>query len=478
MKSMTSSSVKRCLANAAGFVGKGWVSAARSPGTSLAGTGAVLDGPDRLAGHPVEDVDEAGLRGSGDRVDLPAVHVDGEQGGRGRQVVVPEAVLHGLEVPDPLAGAGVEADDGLREEVVAEAVSAVVVVARRPDREVDEPPFGVEGHGRPDVRVADSVPGAVLPGVVAELAGLRDQVEGPDQLAGFGAERLHVAWRIALVDEAVPDAVPHDHQVLEDDRRGGLRVVEAVDGPEELRGEVDLAAVTEGGVGLAGDGVDRDEPPAAVQEDAPVAALGLPERDPAVDEPGAVRDLSPLGDPRVVGPKHLAGVGVQRHHLVVGGAHVHHPVVDQRGVLEAAGPHRVVGNGQPGPAERPLAGVPLPGQLQVRDVVPVDLGQRGVVHRAGIAAPGGPFDARGGGVFRLGGSFGRERGEEEQDGESGHGGDYRGEWGGSAGLQTGTRGAPHRARLNPIHAHRGATGLERRPPVGTRGAPHRARLKR
>ena len=144
---------------------------------------AVLDGPDRLAGHPVEDVDEAGLRGGGDRVDLLAVHVDGQQGGRRRQVVVPEAVLHGLEVPDPLAGARVEADDGLREEVVAEAVSAVVVVARRADGEVDEPPFGVEGHRRPDVRVPHPVPGAVLPGVVPELAGcgirLKDQTSSP-----------------------------------------------------------------------------------------------------------------------------------------------------------------------------------------------------------------------------------------------------------------------------------------------------------
>ena len=310
--------------------------------------------------------------------------------------------------------------------------------------------------------MADAVPGAVLPGVVAELAGLRDQVEGPDQLAGFGAERLHVPRRVALVDEAVPDPVPHDHQVLEDDRRRGLRVVEAVDGPEELRGEVDLAAVTEGGIGFAGDGVDRDEPPAAVQEDAPVAALGLPECDPAVHEPGAVRDLSPLGDPRVVGPKHLAGIGVQSHHLVVGGAHVHHPVVDQRGVLEAARPHRVVGHGKPGPAERPLAGVPLPGQLQVRDVLPVDPGQRGVVHRAGVAAPGRPFDARGGGVFGLGGSFGRERGDEEQDGESGHGGDYRGEGGGNAGLQDRHALAAGQRTAQPHQRPPWRAGLERR----------------
>ena len=103
-------------------------------GDVTGGDRAVLDGPDRLAGHPVEDVDETGLRRGRDGVDLPAVHVDGQQRRGGGQVVVPEAVLHGLEVPDPLAGAGVEADDGLREEVVAEAVSAVVVVARRPDR--------------------------------------------------------------------------------------------------------------------------------------------------------------------------------------------------------------------------------------------------------------------------------------------------------------------------------------------------------
>ena len=222
-------------------------------------------------------------------------------------------------------------------------------------------------------------------------------------------------------------------------------------------------------------------------------------------EPGAVRDLSPLGDPRVVGPQDLAGVGVQRHHLVVGGAHVHHPVVDQRGVLEAARPHRVVGHRKPRPPERPLPGVPLPGELQAGDVLPVHLGKRGVVHRAGIAAPARPFDARGGGVLRLRGSFSRERGKEEQNSKSGHAADYRGVGGWERrspdrhALAAGQRTAqphprpPRRHRPGPPvsspapAALRTAHGATPPPPTaapptwnaglqtGTRGAPHRAR---
>ena len=153
--------------------------------------------------------------------------------------------------------------------------------------------------------------------------------------------------------------------------------MEAVDGPQELGGEVDLAAVPERGIGFPGDGIDRDEPPAAVQEDPPLAVTVLPQRDSPVHETRPVRHLSPLGDPGVVGPLDFAGVRVEGDDLVVGGADVHHPVTDDRGVLETARPHRVVRHRQPGPAERSLAGIPLPGELQVGHVLPIHLGERG-----------------------------------------------------------------------------------------------------
>ncbi len=52
-----------CGTSAAGFVGNGWVGEVCSPGTSVCGTGALLDGKHRLAAVAVEHEDEADLGG-------------------------------------------------------------------------------------------------------------------------------------------------------------------------------------------------------------------------------------------------------------------------------------------------------------------------------------------------------------------------------------------------------------------------------
>ena len=153
---MRSSSEKPCFETGAGLVGKGWVAAVRSPGTSLAGTRAFFDGPDRLSGHAIEDEDQAHLGRHDDRGDLLARDLDVDKGrGRG-EIVVPESVVDRLKMPDALAGHRIQADDRFREEVVTLAVPAVVVVARRSDGEVEEPALLVECDGRPGVGVARS----------------------------------------------------------------------------------------------------------------------------------------------------------------------------------------------------------------------------------------------------------------------------------------------------------------------------------
>src|ERR1043166_6467738 len=112
-------------------------------------------------------------------------------------------MVHGLEMPDPRSGARVEADDRLREEVVALPRAAVIVVARRAHRQEVEAARGVHGEGGPDVGVADPGPGAALPGRVARLAGLRYRAPPPDPPARPRVERLHVARRIAPIGEPV-----------------------------------------------------------------------------------------------------------------------------------------------------------------------------------------------------------------------------------------------------------------------------------
>src|SRR6185295_11388612 len=99
------------------------------------------------------------------------------------QVVVPDRMMHDLEVPFSLAGFQIDAHETLAEQVVAGTMAAVEIGGRRLDRQVDETGFLVHGDARPDAGVAVGRPRLVLPGVVAELAGAWNRVERPQHLA-------------------------------------------------------------------------------------------------------------------------------------------------------------------------------------------------------------------------------------------------------------------------------------------------------
>ena len=83
--------------------------------------GPLLDRPDRLAGHAIEDVEESGLARLRDDVDELPVVPDGRQLRRGGVVVVPEIVVDHLEMPEALARARVERDERGAEQVRADA---------------------------------------------------------------------------------------------------------------------------------------------------------------------------------------------------------------------------------------------------------------------------------------------------------------------------------------------------------------------
>ena len=76
---------------------------------------ALLDRPHRIAGRSVENVSESLLRHLRDRFDPLAVdgHIDEIE--CGWIVVVPQAVVHHLRVPDPLAGFDVECHEAFDE---------------------------------------------------------------------------------------------------------------------------------------------------------------------------------------------------------------------------------------------------------------------------------------------------------------------------------------------------------------------------
>ena len=343
--------------------------------------GALFDRPDRLARHAIEHEREALLGQLHDGVDRPAVDANRDEVGRRRVVVVPQAVMHDLEVPLADAGRGVEAHQRFGEHVGARTAAAVEVVARRAERHVDEAARGVERHRRPRVGVAGVAPRVGAPRVVAELARLRNRPERPDLLAGVRVERADVARRIVAIHEAIADAVAENHQVLVDDRRRRVRVVRLVDFPDEPLAQIEHAVRAEAVDEAAGRGVEADQVVAAVDEDAQLVAVGAvaPRGDAAMHEAGAVGRLAVFVRFRIERPQLGAGVGVQRDDAVVGRAQVEHVVDHQRRRLEVAGARAER-------LERLLARRPLPRDAEPRHGGRVDVGQRRVFHPALIAA--------------------------------------------------------------------------------------------
>ncbi len=192
--------------------------------------------------------------------------------------------------------------------------------------------------------------------------------------------------RVVLVHQAIADAVAQDHQVAVDERRRGVRVVLAVDWPQQVFGQIDLAVLAEARHRQAGLGIERNQAMAGVEEDAQ-GALVAPRRHAAMDEPLAAGRLTVVVGLRVEGPDLASGGRLEGNHAVVGRAHVEHAVDHERGVLERTGKRAQL-------LVRLLAGLPLPGHAQPRDVIAVDLRQRRVLPAAWIAAVDRPVAGR------------------------------------------------------------------------------------
>src|ERR1019366_7495190 len=95
--------------------------------------------------------------------------------------------MDGLEVPQPFAGAGVESEQRIAEEILAMAIRSIEVVAGGSERNVSDAALLVERHLIPVVDAAGGLPRLRGPSLVAELAGVRNGVKHPRQFA-----RAHV----------------------------------------------------------------------------------------------------------------------------------------------------------------------------------------------------------------------------------------------------------------------------------------------
>ena len=112
-------------ANGGGLVGKGCVGQVSSPGISLGGTGRSSMGH---SGAPETrsktQTNPCLLTCATTSTVLPVV-LDLQQFRRGGIVVVPNVVVDHLEVPQPFAGAGIEGEQRIGEQVGALAVHSI-----------------------------------------------------------------------------------------------------------------------------------------------------------------------------------------------------------------------------------------------------------------------------------------------------------------------------------------------------------------
>ena len=256
-----------------------------------------VDRPHGVARLAVEDVDKALFSGLCHRFDLFAVYGDVHQYGCRGRIVVPQPVVDELVVPDALAGGCLQTDDAVGKEIVAGALAAVEIVARRADGQIDITQLRVGTHHRPDISAAKILPRLVAPGLVAKFALLRNRLEDPELLARVFVKAAHVARRHILRHRPtahIGNGGADDDHVADDDGRRNKGVVFAIDLAVQTLRQIDAAAVAKSQIGQTRLGVERIEIGAAGAKDdallcalVPVGHAAVHARIPALDLPRA-----------------------------------------------------------------------------------------------------------------------------------------------------------------------------------------------
>ena len=365
-------------------IGRKWLRRPRllARDVGLRGHGPFLDRPDRLAGDAIEDVQKPRLAGHRHDIDVAPVVPDRRELWRRRVVVVPEIVMHVLEMPQPLARSRVEREQAVGKEIRANPIGAVEIVRARSGGKVRNAARGIDRDLAPRVRAADVLPRVLWPGVVPELTGMRHCVKLPHEFAGDDVVGAEIAGRRQV---AFAGRRPEQDEILENlARRVGLYAADRRRIAAEPLPQIDRAVDAEREDRFAGGGVELLQVVAETENQAPIlAVLAFP----VVDAP-AREALEPL-----VNPDLGACRGVDREQRVVAALAVDDAARDDR-------------------VEARLAVWIVPRDLELADVRFVDLLRRDevrIVGTAGVVHPGLP---------RLIGR--RETGRHGQRGDCGH----------------------------------------------------------
>ena len=157
-------------------------------------------------------------------------------------------------MPDALAGAGIEADDAVAEQVVPGPIAAVEIIARCAEGQINVPEIVIGADHGPDVGPTELPPRSRFPGIGTELALSRNRVEGPQQFPRVHIVTAHIPWRsfvgqLVVLHPPVNDGRTHDDDVSTDHRRRRVGIGPALYRPAQSQSQVKVSAVTECRVG-------------------------------------------------------------------------------------------------------------------------------------------------------------------------------------------------------------------------------------
>src|SRR5215469_12331794 len=103
--------------------------------------------------------------------------------------------MNRLEVPELFARRGVDSDEAVGIEIVAEAIAAVEIVRARAGGGKDDAALLIHGNAGPGIGAAGFQIRIFGPGVITLLAGIWDCMEGPEQFAAADVPATEVARR-------------------------------------------------------------------------------------------------------------------------------------------------------------------------------------------------------------------------------------------------------------------------------------------
>src|SRR5690349_9944478 len=187
---------------------------------------------------------------------------------RGRGVVIPDIVMHGLEVPPIFSGARIEGQQRIGEQIVAGPIAAIKLVLCGGDRKIRDAGLFIDSNLSPYIDAAHVFVRVLRPRVVAELALMRNGVKHPDKLAGYDIKSADVPRRRQI---ALPRKASEDDEVFENSPRSSRcqRNRRAID--PDL--QIELSMIRERVHGLSRQRLDRIKIPGRGDKDAAIAAI-------------------------------------------------------------------------------------------------------------------------------------------------------------------------------------------------------------